>query len=48
MKVIAGGGARADLVAAIVRGWPTAVAKAGLTTRLRRRAFPGAERYDTL
>lgn len=35
IKAIAGPGARADLVAAIVRGWPTAVHKAGLTTKLR-------------
>ncbi|MCK1460888.1 glycoside hydrolase family 19 protein [Bradyrhizobium sp. 2] len=39
LKVIAGAGARADLVAAIVRGWPTAVAKARLTTRLRAAHF---------
>lgn len=39
LKAIAGAGARADLVAAIVRGWPNAVAKAGLTTRLRAAHF---------
>ena len=39
LKVIAGAGARADLVAAIVRGWPTAVVKARLTTRLRAAHF---------
>ncbi|MCS3725958.1 glycoside hydrolase family 19 protein [Bradyrhizobium betae] len=39
LKAIAGSGARADLVAAIVRGWPNAVAKAGLTTRLRAAHF---------
>jgi predicted chitinase len=39
LKAIAGAGARADLMAAIVRGWPTAVAKAGLTTRLRAAHF---------
>ncbi|UFW75216.1 hypothetical protein [Bradyrhizobium sp. WU425] len=39
LKAIAGGGARADLVAAIVRGWPNAVAKAKLTTRLRAAHF---------
>ncbi|WLB14974.1 hypothetical protein [Bradyrhizobium japonicum] len=39
LKAIAGAGARADLVAAIVRGWPTAVAKANLTTRLRAAHF---------
>lgn len=39
LKAIAGSGARSDLVAAIVRGWPNAVAKAGLTTRLRAAHF---------
>ncbi|ULK98835.1 hypothetical protein [Bradyrhizobium sp. I71] len=39
LKAIAGAGARSDLVAAIVRGWPNAVAKAGLTTRLRAAHF---------
>lgn len=39
VKAIAGAGARADLVAAIVRGWPAAIAKAGLTTRLRAAHF---------
>ncbi|WP_354131341.1 hypothetical protein [Bradyrhizobium sp. RT4b] len=39
LKVIAGASARADLVAAIVRGWPTAVVKAALTTRLRAAHF---------
>lgn len=35
LKAIAGAGARADLIAAIVRGWPNAVAKAKLSTRNR-------------
>ncbi|EJN11867.1 putative chitinase [Bradyrhizobium sp. YR681] len=35
VKAIAGPGARNDLVNAIVRGWPQAVAKAKITTRLR-------------
>ncbi|MDB5503238.1 MAG: error-prone polymerase, DnaE-like protein [Tardiphaga sp.] len=35
LKAIAGAGARSDLVAAAVRGWPNAVAKAKLTTKLR-------------
>ncbi|WP_445488569.1 hypothetical protein [Rhodopseudomonas sp. RCAM05734] len=35
LKAIAGAGARADMIAAVVRGWPTAVAKARLTSRLR-------------
>lgn len=39
LKAIAGSGARADLVAAIVRGWPNAVGKAGLTSRLRAAHF---------
>ena len=39
LKSTAGSGARSDLVSAIVRGWPTAVAKAGLTTRLRAAHF---------
>lgn len=39
VKVIAGSGARSDLVAAIVRNWPTAVAKARLTTRNRAAHF---------
>ncbi|MEY9466276.1 putative chitinase [Bradyrhizobium ottawaense] len=39
LKSIAGSGARADLIAAIVRGWPNAVAKAGLTSRLRAAHF---------
>lgn len=39
LKAVAGSGARADLVAAIVRGWPAAVAKAKLTTRLRAAHF---------
>ncbi|WP_448031557.1 hypothetical protein [Bradyrhizobium liaoningense] len=39
LKAIAGSGARADLVAAIVRGWPNAVVKAGLTTKLRAAHF---------
>lgn len=39
LKAIAGAGARSDLVSAIVRGWPNAVAKAGLTTKLRASHF---------
>ena len=39
VKAIAGVGARADLVAAIVRGWPTAVAKSKLTTKYRATHF---------
>lgn len=39
IKAIAGGGARADLVASVVNGWPNAVAKAGLTTKLRAAHF---------
>ena len=39
LKAIAGAGARSDLVAAIVRGWPNAAAKAQLTTRLRAAHF---------
>ena len=39
VKAIAGSGARADLVAAIVRGWPAAVAKAKLTTKNRAAHF---------
>lgn len=39
VKAIAGAGARSDLVAAIVRGWPAAVAKAGVTSRLRAAHF---------
>jgi predicted chitinase len=35
VKAIAGAGARPALVAAIVNGWPNAVAKAKLTTKLR-------------
>jgi predicted chitinase len=35
IKAIAGPGARSDLVAAVVNGWPDAVQKAGLTTKLR-------------
>lgn len=35
IKVIAGPGARSDLVAAIVKGWPAAVSKAKLTTKNR-------------
>lgn len=38
IKAIAGGG-RPDLIAAIVRGWPAAVAKAGLSTKLRAAHF---------
>jgi hypothetical protein len=37
LRAIAGQGARSDLVAAIVRGWPNAVAKAKLTTGCARR-----------
>ncbi len=39
IKAIAGSGARADLVGAIVSGWPAAVAKAKLTTRNRAAHF---------
>ena len=39
IKTIAGAGARADLVAAIVRGWPAAIAKAKLTTKNRAAHF---------
>ena len=39
IKAIAGSAARADLVAAIVRGWPTAVEKANITTKLRAAHF---------
>jgi predicted chitinase len=39
LKAIAGPAARSDLVSAIVRGWPAAVAKAKLTTRLRAAHF---------
>lgn len=39
IKAIAGAGARADLVAAIVNGWPTAVTKAKITTKLRAAHF---------
>lgn len=39
IKAIAGSGARSDLVAAVVRGWPAAVAKAKLTTKLRAAHF---------
>lgn len=35
IKAIAGGNARPDMVAAIVKGWPTAVVKAKLTTKNR-------------
>jgi predicted chitinase len=35
IKAIAGSGARSDLVTAVVNGWPAAVQKAGLTTKLR-------------
>jgi predicted chitinase len=35
IKAIAGAGARSDLVAAVVNGWPAAVQKAGLSTKLR-------------
>lgn len=38
VKAIAGGG-RSDLIAAVVRGWPAAVSKAKLTTRLRAAHF---------
>jgi predicted chitinase len=39
IKAIAGPGARSDLVAAIVKGWPVAVTKAKLTTRNRAAHF---------
>lgn len=39
VRTIAGAGARADLVAAIVRGWPNAIVKARITTRLRAAHF---------
>lgn len=39
LKSIAGSATRADLVAAIVRGWPVAIEKARLTTRLRAAHF---------
>lgn len=39
LKAIAGRGARADMVGAIVRGWPVAVAKAKLTTKNRAAHF---------
>ncbi|MCK1503136.1 hypothetical protein [Bradyrhizobium sp. 188] len=39
LKAIAGAGARSDLIAAIVRGWPNAAAKAKLTSRLRAAHF---------
>jgi predicted chitinase len=39
LKAVAGVGARADLIAAIVRGWPAAVAKAKITTKLRAAHF---------
>lgn len=39
IKAIAGPGARNDLVSAIVKGWPVAVRKAGLTTRNRASHF---------
>jgi predicted chitinase len=39
LKAIAGPRARTDLVSAIVRGWPAAVTKAKLTTRLRAAHF---------
>jgi predicted chitinase len=39
LKAIAGAGARSDMVAAIVRGWPAAVQKAKLTTKLRASHF---------
>jgi predicted chitinase len=39
LRAIAGAGARSDLVAAIVRGWPAAVAKARLTTGNRAAHF---------
>ncbi len=35
IKAIAGPGAKADLIAAIVRGWPAAVARAKITTKDR-------------
>ncbi len=39
VKAIAGSGARSDLVAAVVRGWPAAVSKAKLTNKLRAAHF---------
>lgn len=39
VKAIAGSGARADMVAAVVAGWPNAVDKARLTTRNRAAHF---------
>jgi predicted chitinase len=39
IKAIAGSGARADLVSAIVRGWPAAAAKAKLTSKVRAAHF---------
>ncbi len=39
LKAIAGPNARSDLVVAIVRGWPAAVQKAKLTTKLRAAHF---------
>lgn len=39
LKAIAGANARSDLIAAIVRGWPAAVARAKITTRDRAAHF---------